>query len=29
MEARIDALRRCTGIAGRDPAPPAGRAYCE
>jgi arylsulfatase A-like enzyme len=29
MTARLDQLVDCTGIAGRDPAPPAGRAYCE
>lgn len=29
LHQRLHELRRCTGIAGRDPAPPGGRSYCE
>jgi hypothetical protein len=29
LETRLSRLRGCTGIEGRDPAPPEGLSYCE
>jgi len=29
LRERLRKLRKCAGIEGRDPAPPAGRSYCE
>ena len=29
LAAKLEELRDCVGIAGRDPQPPAGASYCE